>query len=100
MTEQELFTLLSSEFNVAYDHFDKKVEPPFVIYAFDRLDTFKADDLNYLKENRYIIYLITDKKDTTLEAKMETLLDTNGILYDKDEYFISNERMYQIEYSI
>lgn len=101
MTEKELFDLLKTKFDrVAYDHFDKKVEPPFVIYEFAQYSVFRADNRNYFNENRFRVYLVTDRKDPALESIIEALFTENDIAFDKDEEFIPSERIYQIEYSI
>lgn len=101
MTNKEIFELLKTlGMLVAYDHFDRKVEPPFIIYRDDTPETFKADDKVYKKINSYIIDLITDKKDVELEETLETLLNDNCIPYDKTSDFIDDEKIYQIEYTI
>lgn len=101
MTYIELYTLLQSlQIPVAYDHFNSKVETPYIVYTFNGLDTFKADDSIYFKENRYAIYLVTDTKDTNLEDSIESLFESNNIIYDKNESYIDSERTYQIVYTI
>lgn len=101
MTYTELYTLLQTlQIPVAYDHFNNKVETPFIVYNLNGLDTFGADDGVYYKENRYAIYLITDTKDTTLEDSIESLFETNNIFYDKNETYLDSERTYQIVYTI
>jgi hypothetical protein len=44
------------------------------------------------------IELYTDKKDTGLEEKVETILDENGLVYAKSEVWISSEKMYEVLY--
>lgn len=101
MTEKELKTLLLSlELPVAYDHFKKKVEPPFILFWNNDTTTFKADDKTHWKDNNYLVDLITDIKQPELETQLETIFDNNYIPYDKSEDFISSEQIYQIRYYI
>lgn len=113
MSEQELYTLLSSlplsespliTIKVAYDHFEdnvgSKVMPPFILYRNTDSTTFKADDKVHYQENNYIVDLITEVKDTVLESKLETLLNNNYLPYDKQEDYLADERIYQIRYFI
>lgn len=111
MTYQELYSLLSSIvviespqklMNVAYDHFDSKVEPPFILFRCEDTTTFKADDMVYAQDNNYIVDLIYEVKSSgiLLEQKLETKLNQNHIPYDKEEAYLSDERIYQIRYFI
>lgn len=100
MNEQELYTLLATTgLEVAYDHFktpDKN--PPFILYRSTDVNAFKADDKTYYKQNNYIADLITEKKDPATEATLEAILDANNIAYDKECYFLEDERIYQTRY--
>lgn len=101
MSNKEIYNLLKNmNLEVAYDHFNNKIEPPFIIYVDDDPDTFKADDKVYKKINNYSVYLVTSKKDVLLEEQLEELFDNNHIPYDKTQSFIDDERIYQIEYTI
>lgn len=86
--------------DVAYDHFNKKVNPPFVAYRELSPDTFKADDYNYLNFNSYEIELCTIKKDIELESLIETLFFNNKIPFEKDEIWDDLEKIYHIIYTI
>jgi len=103
MTESELYTaLLGLEIPVAYDHFEQypseKVTPPFVVYRCDDPTTVKANDITYYKHNNYIIDLVTDKKDITMEQNLEAILTANEMPFDVEENYIENERIYQVRY--
>ena len=84
----------------AYNHFGqgKTVEPPFICYLYDRSDNFSADGKVYLKKNRVHLELYTDKKEVTLEEKVEDVLDQFGVFYDKSEIYIESERLYEVLY--
>lgn len=101
MSNKEIFDLLkTTDLQVAYDHFDYKIEPPFIIYKDDDPDTFKADDKVYKKLNNFIVFLVTNKKDVSIEEKIEEIFDDNFIPYEKTTDYIEGERIYQIEYTI
>lgn len=103
MSEKELFDLLVTlNIPVAYDHFeqypDNKIAPPFILYRNTDATTQKAEDITWYKHNNYIIDLVTDIKDTTLEGNLEQLLTANHLPYDVEENYIAEERIYQIRY--
>lgn len=113
MSEQQLFTLLSSlvliesprtTIKVAYDHFEDNpntiIRPPFILYRNTDSTTLKADDKVHYQSNNYIIDLITEVKDVVLEGKLETILNDNYLPYDKQEDYLSDERIYQIRYFV
>ena len=101
MENKKLFELLKQmNLEVAYNHFNKKIEPPFIIYDDDDPTTFKADDKVYKKINNYIVDLVTSKKDVKLENQLEQLFDDNNIPYEKTSDYIEDEKIYQIEYTI
>ncbi|MBP5694007.1 MAG: hypothetical protein J6X03_00925 [Bacilli bacterium] len=88
---------------VAYDHFssDKYIEPPFLAYREIAADTFKADNITYIKENNFEIELVTSKKDVALQKTIEDLLTENKIPYDVgDEVWDSDEKIYHNYYEI
>ena len=101
MTHTELDKLLrSSGLPVAYHHFGKPQNPPFLVYIRTGSENIGADNRTYCKRNNYDVELYTDKKDTAKEALIESLLDSNDIYYDIDEVYIENEKMYEVIYSI
>ena len=105
MTEKELYDLLVTlKLPTAYDHFEEdtvnSVSPPFIVYADDSPTTKKAEDKTWFKHNNFIVTLITEKKDVALESQLEALFDSNDIPFDREEYYISDERIYNIRYTI
>lgn len=102
MDESQLYKLLKGlELPVAYDHFiGDEQTPPFILYRNIDSQTFKADDMTYLRANAYIIDLVTEIKDVELEKQLEDLFDDNHLPYDKEEDYIESERIYQIRYFI
>ena len=60
---------------------------------------FSADGKVYLKVSSVNIELYTDSKDLSVEQKLEAVLDTHGIFYDKTEVWIESEKLYEVLYS-
>lgn len=102
MTNEEIYSLISQlGIPAAYNHFDKKIQPPFVLYTDLSPDVLNADDYNYMMYDNYQIELVTDKKDIVLEKQLETLLNNNHIPFEKlDDIFDDSERIYIITYEI
>lgn len=104
MSYEELFTELKKlEIPVAYDHFNsnKNIEPPFMVYRAVSPNTFKADGKTFYRPYNYEIELVTEKKEPSLEARIEELLTNNHIPYDiNDEIWDEDERIYHNFYEI
>ena len=86
----------------AYDHFaeGESPEPPFLVFLFPNSDNFAADGRAYLKINELHFELYTDRKQPDLEEEVEAVLDGHGIVYDKTEVWIPEERLYEVLYSM
>lgn len=99
---EELLTMLKEmDIPFAYDHFaeGERPSPPFICYLLPGTDNFSADGRVYLKVNQINIELYTDYKDLSVESKVETVLDSHGIFYDRSETWIESEKMYEVLYS-
>ena len=85
----------------AYDQFaeGESPDPPFICYLLPQSDNFSADGKVYLKVSSVNIELYTDSKDLSVEQKLEAVLDTHGIFYDKTEVWIESEKLYEVLYS-
>ena len=98
---ERLITILDSiGIPYAYDHFaeGESPQPPFICYLYPNSDNFSADGSAYFKINEVHIELYTDKKDLSLEGKVEAVLDERGIFYEKSETWIDSEKLYEILY--
>ena len=84
----------------AHDHFaeGESPAPPFICYLTPGSDNFAADGRAYYKINIVNIELYTDTKDPSVEQKVESVLDANGIFYDKTEVWIESEKLYEVLY--
>jgi len=85
----------------AYDHFaeGESPSPPFITYLLPGSDNFPADGRVYFRITEAHIELYTDEKDPAVERKVEAVLDSHGIFYDKTEVWIDTEKLYEVLYS-
>ena len=102
MRIEELAAMLQEmDIPFAYDHFaeGESPEPPFICYLLPGSDNFAADGRVYFRINEVRIELYSDSKDVGLELKVEAVLDSHGIFYNKSEVWIQSEKLYEILYS-
>ena len=94
---------MSAEMGIpsAYDHFaeGESPPPPFITYLLPGSDNFPADGRVYFRITEAHIELYTDEKDPAVERKVEAVLDSHGIFYDKTEVWIDTEKLYEVLYS-
>ena len=85
----------------AYDHFaeGESPEPPFLVFLFPRSNNFSADGRVYQKINQLQLELYTDRKQPDLEKRVEAVLDSHDLFYDKSEVWIPNEKLYEVLYT-
>ena len=85
----------------AYDHFaeGESPEPPFLCYLLPGSDNFSADGKVYHKISEVRLELYTDYKDLASEQKVEDVIDTAGLFYNKTETWIDSEKLYEVLYS-
>lgn len=98
----ELLTLLGEmQIPFAYDHFaeGESPDPPFICYLLPGSNNFAADGRVYYKISEVHIELYTDLKDLSVEAAVETVLDSHGIFYNKSETWIESEKLYEVLYT-
>ena len=92
--------LKEAGFPFAYHHFaeGEAPEPPFVCYLLPESGNFSADGTVYYRISGVHIELYTDIKDMEAEKKLEDVLDSRGIFYNKSETWIESERLYEVLY--
>lgn len=79
----------------------KPGEVPFIVYYGAGSNNFKADNVVYSKEDHWNIELYVDKKDVTLEERLEKLLDDAEIVWEKgSDVYIDTEKVFLIPYYI
>lgn len=86
----------------AYDHFGEGDSPavPFVVFVLPGRDDFLADNKPYVKVTTLTIELYTDYKDPELENRIDNVLESHEIIYDKSETWIVAEKLYQVNYEM
>ena len=85
----------------AYGHFaeGESPEPPFACYLLPGSHNFAADGRVYHKSSGVRLEVYTDRKDLGLEMRVEGVLDSHGVFYNKSEVWIEGERLYEVLYS-
>ena len=85
----------------AYDHFTEgeSPEPPFLCYLLPGSSNFSADGKVYHRISEVRLELYTDYKDLASEQKVEDVIDTAGLFYNKTETWIDSEKLYEVLYS-
>lgn len=73
---------------------------PFVCFYFFGDNDMKADNANYQKIEHLIVELYTDNKDFTMEATVEGVLASSGMVWSRDESWIDTERMNMVTYEM
>ncbi len=99
MTLEELYIVLAGiGIPVRYSHFNNPVSPPYLVYINEGKETFKADDSIYLKEKSIRIELYTKIKDESLEETIENTLENSGLIWEFDETYDDNQKLFIIYY--
>ena len=103
MTTQGVSTMVASiGVPYAYYQFPEGTQQatPFVCFYFEENNDFLADDSNYQKIEHLTIEVYTDSKDFALEATVEGILATNGMVWTRYEDWIKSERMVKVSYEM
>lgn len=101
MTYEEIDQMISSiGLDYTYYQFPEKEAPdlPYVLFYYPNRDDFQADGVNYAKIVQLNIELYTRNKDFDTEATVESVLDSYGLSYFKEEQYITSEKMYEVLY--
>ena len=102
MTLKELNTILSElNISIAYNHFNTKTNPPYLVYYIESSENFFADNTVISENVTVLIELYTKKKDVKLERKLKNILNNNELPYELvGESFIEEDNVYQIVYQV
>lgn len=94
-------TLQRTGLPCAYSHFQKPVEPPFLVYIGAGSNIFRADNTHYETRNQYQIEYYFTTKNETAEAAIESTLLADGWVFTKSEdAFIESEGLFVIYYQV
>lgn len=83
---------------VAYHHFAKPPEPPYLVYLFSYSNDMIADNQNYVELSNFQVELYNTKKDPVTEKRVEDKLKELELPYTKTETFIESEGLFQVLY--
>ncbi len=78
----------------------EKVTLPFIIYYENEQVTFYADNKVYYTLPEFVILLCTKNKDYIKEEQLENIFKKYNINYIKEETYLDEEQIFQIEYYI
>lgn len=93
--------LKSTGLPCSYSHFQKKIDPPYLVYLGSGQDTFGADNTWYHRENTYQVEYYFVTKNEANETAIENALLENGYNYEKSEdIFLEDEGLFLIYYYI
>lgn len=86
----------------AYWRFDEEEPPtaPYIIFSMPESDNMAADGQVYHKINKLYIELYVNEKSPHVEAALEELLDAYGLFYNRQEFYIEKEKMFEELYSL
>lgn len=102
MTYKEVATMINSiGIPYAYYQFPDGTGQacPFICFFFSDSNDLAAENTNYKKIRTLNIELYTDNKDFALEETVETVLNSNGLVYDRSESYLDSERMFMVVYT-
>lgn len=102
MTYQDVATMIASlNIPFAYYQFPNGTEQacPFICFFFENSNDLAADNTNYQRIRTLSIELYTDNKDFALEESVESLLNSNGLVYTREETYLDSERMYMVTFT-
>ena len=103
MTHEEVMAMLEEAgIPYAYDHFaeGESPAPPFICFLYPRAENFGADNIVYSHSNVMDIEVYTDYKNPDMEAKLEEILTSHELYYEKSEVWIESEKLYEVLYEL
>ena len=87
---------------VAYRCFPAQGAPalPFICILETETENFVADGKVYQKRQHVDIELYESHKDPDVESAIESMLNTNSIIWEKSEHYIDSENTIQVVYEV
>lgn len=73
---------------------------PYFVFYYPGTDNFSADNVVYKQISSVRIELYANPKNFEAESKVEAVLDSAGIFWDKSETFISADHMFETIYEM
>ena len=94
MTHEEVMQMLSKlDIPFVYDHFaeGESPDPPFICFLFPGSENFSADNAVYMEFSNLSIELYTDEKNPEPEDRVDAVLNSYEIFWNKSEVWIESE---------
>lgn len=100
MNETEMKELLNSSGIPFVYHIWRKPPDalPWGVFRFSDVSSFFADGVLYYSVKACEIELYTGEKDPEAERAVEDVLTAAGISFEKDEFYIEGEQLFEILY--
>ena len=101
MTFEEVAdTLALTGYPVTYLMWQENTVPelPYICYHFTDMAPETADDTHHANIYSLNVELYTKKKNFTVESTVENVLLNAGMVFTKEETFLSDENMYEVLY--
>lgn len=73
---------------------------PYIVWYFPNSGNFAADDQVYTHIETLNVELYTATKDFTTEAAVEAVLAANNMVWEREESWLENEKMYEVLYTM
>ena len=102
MTYKQVFDMLkTTNLSVVYNSWEIGSVPalPYIVFTFPNNDDLFADNTNYQTIVQLNIELYSKNKDFTTEGTLESVLNSNGIPFQKSSVWIDSENLYQTLYT-
>ena len=100
MNQFEVITLFNSleDLPSFYDHAPLGTQIPFLVLHVTQPDNFAADDQVYVENWHFRVDLYCREKNPSLERQVKDLLNGAGIFWKRDENYLTDESVYEIEF--
>lgn len=85
---------------IKYRGSHEKINLPFIIYYENEQEVFYADNKVYYISPEFVILLCTKNKDHLKEEQLENIFNKYNINYTKQETYLDDEQIFQIEYYV
>ena len=101
MNQVQVVALLNTleDVVVYYDHAPESAQLPFVEVHVDQGNNFGADNQVYVQGWDFAVDLYTKNKNSVLEKELKDLFNAHGIYWSRSEDFLSDELVYEIEFT-
>ena len=81
-----------------YDHAPVGTRLPFLAIHSEQPDNFVADNQVFCEKYNFRIDLYSVEKSLTLESEIKTLLNNNGIAWQKTEQYLDDQSCWETEF--